>query len=79
MLSPSLLRDLWKLIEEIPSHSLMKLDDVRLVSWILEQLEHRFCLKAEDRKNIENYLDSHMLLIREMAESRQYHYCPLAV
>lgn len=79
MLPPPLLHDLWKLIEEIPSHSLIRLDDTRLVSWLLEHIENRFRLQAEDRKNIEKYLDSHMLLIREMAESRQYHYCSCAV
>ncbi|WP_299486552.1 hypothetical protein [Acaryochloris sp. IP29b_bin.137] len=79
MLSPALLHDLWQLIEELPTSSLMKWDDIRLVSWLQEQLEQRFRLKEEDRKNIEQYLDSHLLLIREMAESSQYQYCPLAV
>lgn len=78
-MSPSLLHDLWQLIEEVPNHSLTRLDDSRLASWLLEQLERRFRLKEEDRKNIEKYLDTHMLLVREMAESRQYHYCPFAV
>ncbi|WP_299414140.1 hypothetical protein [Acaryochloris sp. IP29b_bin.148] len=79
MLSPSLLHGLWQLIEELPTHALMRWDDVRLVSWLLEQLEHRFRLKKEDRKGIERYLESHLLLIREMTESSQPPSCSLAV
>ncbi|ABW29930.1 hypothetical protein AM1_4959 [Acaryochloris marina MBIC11017] len=47
------------------------------MSWLLEQFEHRSCLKEEDRASLEQYLDSHLLLIREMAESNQY--CALVV
>ena len=79
MLSPALLHNLWQLIEELPSHPVMKLDDTRLISWLLAQLERRFTLKEEDLINIERYLSSHLLLIREMTESRQYYSCPLAV
>ncbi|BDM78805.1 hypothetical protein [Acaryochloris marina] len=77
MLSPSLLHDLWQLIEELPTYSLLGWDDTRIVSWLLEQFEHRSCLKEEDRASLEQYLDSHLLLIREMAESNQY--CALVV
>lgn len=79
MLSPSLLHDLWQLIEELPSHPVMRLSDSRLISWLLAQVERRLILKKEDIHNIERYLDSHVLLIREMTESRQYHSCPLAM
>ncbi len=77
MLPPSLLHDLWKLIEELPTYSLVGWDDPHLVSWLLEQFEQRSCLKAEDRESLEQYLNSHLLLIREMAEANQY--CPVAV
>ena len=79
MLSPTLLHDLWQLIEELPSHSVQRLDDTRLSSWLLDQLERRFTLKEEDLNSIERYLSSHLLLIREMADSKQYYSCPLAV
>lgn len=79
MLSTSLLHDLWQLIEELPTHSLVRWEDTRLVSWLLEQSEQRFQLNQEDRRSIEQYLDSHLLLIREMAESSQNRYCPIAV
>lgn len=77
MLSPALLHDLWQLIEELPTYALIGWDDIRLASWLLEHIEHRCRLNAEDQKSIEKYLDSHLLLIREMAESEEYR--PLAV
>ncbi|ABW27298.1 hypothetical protein [Acaryochloris marina] len=79
MLSPSLLHDLWQLIEELPSHPVMQLNDSRLISWLLARVERRLILKEEDISNIEKYLGSHVLLIREMTESRRYHCCPLAM
>lgn len=79
MLSPSLLHDLWQLIEELPSHPVMRLNDSRLISWLLAQVERRLILKEEDINNIERYLGSHVLLIREMTESKRYHSCPLAM
>ncbi|NJM66578.1 MAG: hypothetical protein HC851_13420 [Acaryochloris sp. RU_4_1] len=79
MISPPLLRRLWQMIDEMPSHSLMRLDDTRLVTGLIEQLEQQLRLREEERKGVEKYLGSHMMLIRDIAESRQYTPCALAV
>lgn len=77
-MSPPLLRQLWQMIEEIPQHSLEKLDDSGLVRWVLSHLEQHKSLKTDEREAAEVYLYDHMMLIRDIAESRQLHHCPLA-
>lgn len=77
-MSPSLLRQLWEMIEEIPYQSLENLDDSGLVKWVLSHLEERLQLKNDERQTVEDYLYNHLMLIRDIAESRQFRYCPLA-
>lgn len=79
MMSPPLLRHLWEMIEEVPSNLLMRLDDSHLKLWLAENFEQRLCLKDEEKKGLEIYLSSHLSLIRDIAESRLYDHCPLAV
>lgn len=78
-MSPPLLRYLWQMIEEVPTNSLMRFDDSRLVSGLLVQLEQRVCLSEKEKKGLEKYLYSHLSLIRDIAESRRYNHYPLAV
>ncbi|ABW32165.1 hypothetical protein [Acaryochloris marina] len=68
-MSPPLLRRLWQMIEELPQHSLDKLDDSGLVTWVLSHLERRQHLKTEERKAVEGYLNTHMMLIRDVSDS----------
>lgn len=75
-MSPPLLRQLWQMIEEIPQHSLEKLDDSGLVRWVLSHLEQHKSLKTEERKAAEGYLYDHVRLIRDIADSQQQHHCP---
>ncbi|ABW33465.1 hypothetical protein [Acaryochloris marina] len=77
-MSPPLMRRLWQMIESLPQHSLEKLDDSGLVAWLLSYLERHHHLKTDERKAAESYLNNHILLIRDIAESRQIHHCPLA-
>ena len=76
-MSTPLLRQLWQMIEEIPYHSLGRLDDSGLVSWVLSHLENRQPMKTDERKAAEGYLYDHMMLIRDIADSQQQHHCPL--
>lgn len=68
-MSPPLLRRLWQMIEKLPKHSLDKLDDSGLVAWVLSHLERHQHLKIDERKAVEHYLNSHMMLIRDVADS----------
>lgn len=77
-MSPFLLRQLWEMIEEIPQQSLESLDDSGLVMWVLSHLEERLQLKNDERQTVEAYLNNHLMLIRDIAESKQHRYCPLA-
>ncbi|MGR3279082.1 hypothetical protein ACSYAD_28875 [Acaryochloris marina NIES-2412] len=68
-MTPPLLRRLWQMIEELPHHTLEKLDDLGLVTWVLSHLEHRQHLRIEERKAVERYLYTHMMLIRDVSDS----------
>lgn len=68
-MTPPLLRRLWQMIEELPQHSLENLDDLGLVTWVLSHLERHQHLRIEERKAVERYLNTHMMLIRDVSDS----------
>ena len=68
-MSPPLLRRLWQMLEKLPQNSLEKLDDSGLVTWVLSRLERHQHLKTDEREAVEGYLYSHMMLIRDVADS----------
>lgn len=77
VMSAPLLRQIWQMIEEIPHHSMGRLDDSGLVTWVLSHLENRQHMQTDERKAAEGYLYDHMMLIRDIADSQQQLCCPL--
>ncbi len=69
-MSPSLLRQLWSLIEDTQSSTLLSLDDSTLIQWLLRQVRQHCALNYDETNVLDNYLRSKLSLIRDLAQSR---------
>ncbi|MCP2732546.1 hypothetical protein [Limnofasciculus baicalensis] len=69
-MTPTMLRQLWSLIETTQSNLLLKLDDASLVQWLLKQFKQQRALNHEEMNILNDYLNNRLSLIREMAEQR---------
>lgn len=69
-MTPTMLRQLWSLIETTQSNLLLKLDDATLVQWLLKQFRQECHLNPEEVNILSDYLSNRLSLIRELAEQR---------
>jgi len=69
-MSPSTLRHLWHLIEETQVNTLLSMDDNGLVQWLISQFQEEQSLDPQETNQIEHYLSSKLLLIRDLAQER---------
>ncbi|WP_059001409.1 hypothetical protein [Leptolyngbya sp. NIES-2104] len=69
-MNPSLLRQLWAIVEATQANSLLNLDDAHLVQSILGQCHVRQPLNSEEKTLLSDYLYSRLNLIRDLASDR---------
>ncbi len=69
-MTPSMLRQLWSLIEKTQAHLLLKLDDASLVQWLLKQFNQERSLNHEEIHVLSDYLNNRVSLIRDLAQQR---------
>lgn len=67
-----MLRQLWSLIEELQSSTLLKLSDAELVAQILQRLEAKKNLSVEDNSLVSAYIYSKTSLIRDLADENRF-------
>ena len=70
-MTPSMLRQLWSVVEMSQSHILLKLDDATLVQWLLKQLTVQQSLDRHEKTILSDYIQSRLSLIRDLAQERQ--------
>ncbi|HEY9666780.1 MAG TPA: hypothetical protein V6C91_08240 [Coleofasciculaceae cyanobacterium] len=69
-MTPTMLRQLWSLIETTQANLLLKLDDATLVQWLLKQFNQGRSLNHEEIHLLNDYLNNRISLIRELAQQR---------
>ncbi len=69
-MNATMLRQLWSTVEETQTQTLRSLDDTSLVEELLENLQRKRPLAGDDMEELANYIRSHLILIRELAEGR---------
>ncbi|MEB3293672.1 MAG: hypothetical protein VKJ24_10965 [Synechococcales bacterium] len=69
-MTPTMLRQLWSLIETNQATLLLKLDDAILVQWLLRQLMVQQPLSADETSALRHYLNHRLPLIRDLAQQR---------
>ncbi len=65
----SLLRQVWKVIEQTNFYELLSLNDTELIQRLLRQLETQNRLSPEETVLVQVYLNSKLPLIKDLAES----------
>lgn len=69
-MTPSMLRQLWSLIENTQASLLLDFDDSSLVNWLLDQLNTQKSLNHQESGAFSDYIRSRLALIRELAQQR---------
>jgi hypothetical protein len=69
-MSPSMLRQLWFIVETSQSQTMLNLDDNSLVQWLLKQLKAQRSLDHDETNAFSHYISSRLPLIRDLATSR---------
>lgn len=69
-MTPVMLRQLWSLIETTQATLLVNLDDATLVQWLLKQLKTNSVLNGNETDMLNDYIESRLSLIRDLAEQR---------
>lgn len=69
-MTPTMLRQLWSVIETTQSNVLLRLDDASLVDWLVKQIKDERSLNHDETNTVSNYLYSRLNLIRDLAEER---------
>jgi hypothetical protein len=69
-MTPTILRQLWYVVETTQSNILLKLDDASLVQWLLKQTKTKASLDCNETDILSEYIHSRLTLIRELAQER---------
>ena len=69
-MTPTILRQLWSVVETTQSNTLLKLDDASLVQWLLKQTNMQASLDHNESHVLSNYIYSRLTLIRDLAQER---------
>lgn len=69
-MTPTILRQLWSVVETTQAHTLLKLDDASLVQWLLKQTKNQASLNGDETNILTNYIESRLTLIRDLAQER---------
>ncbi|MBC1216786.1 hypothetical protein GNE08_21505 [Trichormus variabilis ARAD] len=64
------LRQIWSLVEQTQSSTLLRLSDTDLVKQLLRQLNSQQALSIEEINSVNSYLSSRTNLIRDLATAR---------
>lgn len=69
-MTPTMLRQLWSLVETAQATMLVNLDDATLAQWLLKQLNMKVPLNGKDADILQEYIHSRLALIRDIAQER---------
>ncbi|WGV23625.1 hypothetical protein [Halotia branconii] len=69
-INSKILRQLWSIVEETQTSTLLGLNDTDLVKQLLEQIEKQKALNPQETNTLSAYIHSKTLLIRDLAQAR---------
>jgi succinate dehydrogenase flavin-adding protein (antitoxin of CptAB toxin-antitoxin module) len=70
-MTPRILRQLWSLVENSQTKTLLQMDDASLVQWLVNQMTTQALLEPTETDYLVDYIQSRLNLIRDMAYERQ--------
>ena len=76
-MTPNMMRQLWSLVESTHAQILLDLDDANLTNWLMKQIEDQGeaapTQSQQDSHIMRNYIQDHLLLIRDIADQHHAH------
>ncbi|MBS0015733.1 MAG: hypothetical protein KFF72_05100 [Arthrospira sp. SH-MAG29] len=69
-MTPTMLRQLWSLVENTQPSQLVSLDDDSLVQCLMGRLKSQSSINGHDWDMLYEYINSRISLIRDLAEAR---------
>lgn len=70
-MTPKTMRQLWAVIESTQVNTLLQLDDLTLVQWLLKQFTDQQVIDEQEVGSLNTYINSRLPLIRDTAFERQ--------
>ncbi len=70
-MTPTIMRQLWSVVETAQAKILLQLDDASLVQWLVKQTETQILLNSHETDFLSHYIQSRLALIRDIAHERQ--------
>ena len=70
-MTPKILRQLWSVVENSQTKTLLQMDDASLVQWLVKQTTTQALLDPNDTDFLSAYIQSRLSLIRDLAYERQ--------
>ncbi|MBE9034269.1 hypothetical protein [aff. Roholtiella sp. LEGE 12411] len=70
-MTPTIMRQLWSVVETAQAKILLQLDDASLVQWLVKQTETQVLLNPNETDFLSHYIQSRLALIRDLAHERQ--------
>ncbi|AFY47255.1 hypothetical protein Nos7524_1375 [Nostoc sp. PCC 7524] len=70
-MTPKILRQLWAIVENSQTKTLLQMDDASLVQWLANQMTMQVLLDAHETDFLVDYIQSRLSLIRDIAYDRQ--------
>lgn len=69
-MTPKMMRQFWNLIESTQVSTLLQLDDLSLVQWLLKQFTAQQLIDDQETSSLNTYINSRLVLIRDTAQHR---------
>lgn len=69
-MTPTMLRQLWSLVETTQASLLVSLDDAALAQCLINKLQAESSINGTETHAVNDYISSRVSLIRDVAESR---------
>jgi succinate dehydrogenase flavin-adding protein (antitoxin of CptAB toxin-antitoxin module) len=70
-MTPTIMRQLWSVVENSHTKTLLQLDDANLVQWLVKQTNTQALLEPGETDFLCDYIQSRLSLIRDLAYERQ--------
>jgi hypothetical protein len=70
-MTPKILRQLWSVVENSQTKTLLQMDDASLVQWLVKQTTNQVLLDPNETDYLSDYIQSRLTLIRDLAYERQ--------
>jgi hypothetical protein len=70
-MTPTIMRQLWSIVEAAQTVTLLQLDDASLVQWLVKQTTKQALLDPDETDFLCDYIRARLSLIRDLAYERQ--------